>query len=178
VIVKLAYKLLDDGGTDALKLTYALAVFLLTALFAVADETPTIRICIGPLEDHSGYQLAIDKIQADLASQLSHKHIKAVNIPGHDFSAEMDTNNCEYLLLGEFSKLSELPTCPKCPVVDERKYFALQFGFALRKSAAEQPLYSHKGGVIDKNPKTCVDDHIFETVRFVREYFKTLGKAT
>jgi hypothetical protein len=130
------------------------------------------------LEDHSGYQLAIDKIQADLASELSHKHIKAVNIPGHDFSAEMTTNNCEYLLLGEFRKVSEVPTCPKCPVVDEHKYFALQFTFALRKSAAEQPMYSRKSAVIDKNPKTCADDNVWETVNFVREYFKSIGKSS
>ena len=150
----------------------------LSAIFAAAEKTPTIRICIGPLENHSGYQLPIDKLNADLASQLSHKHIKAVNIPGHDLSAEMVTNNCAYLLSGEFSNFTARLSCATCPVVDERKYFGLQFGFTLKQNAAEHPVYSHEEGVIDKNPKTCADDHIWETVRFIREYFKTVDKAT
>ncbi len=162
----------------SVKMAYVLTVLLLTAIFASASEAASIRICVGPLEDHSGYQLSIDKIQADLISQLSHKSIKAVGIPGHDFSKEMATNNCEYLLRGEFSKVTDPPTCPKCPVVDERKYFALRFTFALRKSAAEEPVYSNKSGVIDKNPKTCADDNVWETVNAVRQYFRSIGKTT
>ena len=161
-----------------MKATYVLTVLLLTAISATANDTPSIRICVGPLADHSGYQLSVDKIQADLTSELSHKRIKAVSISGHDLSAEMAANNCEYLLRGEFSKITDPPTCPKCPVVDERKYFALRFTFALRKSTAEEPVYSNKSGVIDKNPKTCADDNVWETVNSVRQYFKSIDKAT
>jgi len=39
-------------------------------------------------------------------------------------------------------------------------------------------VYSHKSAVVDKNPKTCADDHIWETVRFVHDYFKKAGKAS
>lgn len=158
-----------------------LLLFLLTATFAAAADKPSIRICVGPLENHSSYQLPIDKLKADLVFQLSHKHIRGVSITGQDLSAEMAKNNCEYLVSAEFSNSaikSGEPICGKCPVVDERKHFALQFGFYLKKSPAEAPVYSHRGAVIDKNPKTCADDHIWETVRFIRDYFKSVGKAT
>jgi len=48
----------------------------------------------------------------------------------------------------------------------------------LEKAASDQPVYSHKSAVVDKNPKTCADDHIWETVRFVHDYFKKAGKAS
>jgi len=157
-----------------------LGLFLLTATFAAAQDTHSIRICVGPLENHSSYQLPTDNLQASLVAQLSHKHIKAVSISGQDLTAEMAKNNCEYLISGEFSNFtmpSGQPNCGKCPVVDERKYFALGFGFHLKKNPAEAPVYSHSGGVIDKNPKTCADDHVWETVGFIRNYFKSVGKT-
>jgi hypothetical protein len=158
-----------------------LLLCLLTATFAAAEDAHPIRICVGPLENHSTYQLPTDKLQAELVSQLSHKHIRAVIITGQDLSAEMAKNSCEYLFSAEFSN-SAIPRdehiCDKCPVVDERKHFALQFGFYLKKSPAQDPVYSHRGAVIDKNPKTCADDHIWETVRFIRDYFKSVGKPT
>ena len=160
------------------RVTRILFFIFLSASFAAARKTPSVRICIGPLENHSTYPLPLDKLEASLALQLGYKHFEAINVPGHDLSAEMASNNCEYLLSGEFTNFTVTLDCPKCPVVDERKHFALQFGFALRKSPTEQPLYSHKGAVIDKNPKTCADDHIWETVRFVQTYFKTAGKAS
>lgn len=153
-------------------------LFFLTAALAAAQEKPSARICISSLENHSSYQLPIDKLKAELESELSHKHIKAVNIAGNDTSAEMVTNNCEYLLSGEFSNFTGKLNCASCPVIDERKHFALQFSFRLKKSAAEEPVYSHQGAVIDKNPKTCADDHIWETAGFIREYLKSIGKAT
>ena len=158
-----------------------LLLFLLNATFAAAEDAPSIRICVGPLENHSSYELPIDQLQASLVSQLSHKHIKAVSISGQDLPAEMAKNNCQYLFSAGFSNHAMPrgePICGKCPVVDERKHFALGFGFYLKKNPAEDPVYSHKGAVIDKNPKTCADDHIWETVRFIRDYFKSVGKAT
>src|SRR5215467_12756447 len=135
-----------------------LVLFLLTATFAAAEDSHSIRICVGPLENHSSYQLPIDQLQASLVAQLSHKHIKAVSITGQDVSAEMAGNKCEYLVVAEFSNFT-MPSgqlnCGKCPVVDERKYFALGFGFYLKKDPSQDPVYSHSGGVIDKNPKTC-----------------------
>jgi hypothetical protein len=160
------------------KLTQIIILVFLTAGFAAAREKPSIRICIVPLENHSTYPLPLDKLEASLALQLGHKHIEAVNVPGHDLSTEMASNNCEYLLSGEFSNFTATLECPNCPVIDERKHFALQFGFALRKTASDQPVYSHKSAVVDKNPKTCADDHIWETVRFVHDYFKKAGKAS
>ena len=160
----------------ALNMTQIIALFFLIANPAAARATPPIRVCIGPLQNHSNYQLPVDKLNADLASQLSHKHIQAVNIPGYDLSAEMATNNCEYLLSGEFSNFTATLSCAKCPVIDERKHFALQFEFALKKSADGDPVYSHQGAVIEKNPKTCADDHIWETVGFIRDYFKTAAE--
>lgn len=70
-------------------------VFLFAATFAAAEGAPPIRICVAPLENHSIYQLPIDKLQSDLVLQLSHKHISAVNIKGQDLSDEMAKNSCE-----------------------------------------------------------------------------------
>jgi|GEM_PF-3352361 len=152
---------------------------LLAVTCAAAQDAPPIRICVAPLENHSTYQLPTDKLQASLVSQLGHQHIMAVSITGQDLSAEMAKNNCGYLFSAEFSNSAiqhGVPICDKCPVVDERKHFALQFGFYLKKSPAQDPVYSHKGAVIDKNPKTCADDHIWETVRFISDYFKSVGQ--
>lgn len=160
------------------RLTQIILLVFLNASIAAARKAPSVRICISPLENHSTYPLPLDKLEASLALQLGYKHFEAINVPGHDLSAEMTSNNCEYLLSGEFTNFTTTLDCANCPVINERKHFALQFGFALRKSAADQPVYSHKGAVVDKNPKTCADDHIWETVRFVREYFKTAGKAS
>jgi len=158
-----------------------LLLILLSATFAVAEDSHSIRICVGPLENHSSYQLPTDILQASLVAQLSHKHIKAVSITGQDIPAEMARSNCQYLFAGEFSNFN-MPAsqlvCAKCPVVDGRKYFSLGFGFHLKRSPAEDPVYSHSGGVIDKKPTTCADDHIWETVNFIRKYFKSVGKAT
>jgi hypothetical protein len=156
-------------------------LFWVTATFAAAEDTPSIRICVGQLGNQSSYQLPTDKLQADLVAQLSHKHIKAVSISGQDLSAEMAKNNCEYLLTAEFNNSTIKPgqlSCAKCPVVDDRKYFALQFGFYLKKGPAEKPLYAHTDAVIDKNPKTCADDHMWQTARYIRDYFKSVGKPT
>jgi hypothetical protein len=157
-----------------------LLLFLLTATFAAAEDSHSIRICVGPLENHSSYQLPIDNLQLSLVAQLTHKHIKAASITGQDLTAEMARNKCDYLVSGEFSNFTMppgQPTCGKCPVVDARKYFALGFGFHLKKSPAEDPVYFHSGGIIDKNPKTCADDHIWETAGFIRNYFKSVGKS-
>ncbi len=167
-----------NGGADDFQADPNHYFGFLTAGFAAAREKPSIRICIVPLENHSTYPLPLDKLEASLALQLGHKHIEAVNVPGHDLSTEMASNNCEYLLSGEFSNFTATLECPNCPVIDERKHFALQFGFALRKTASNKPVYSHKSAVVDKNPKTCADDHIWETVRFVHDYFKKAGKAS
>jgi hypothetical protein len=57
-------------------------------------------------------------------------------------------------------------------VIDNRKKFALKFGFELKKSVDSKPLYSDQWTVIDKNPKTCAEDHFWETVVRIRAYLK------
>jgi hypothetical protein len=151
-------------------------VILLGTSLGVAKDEGSIRVCIGPLENRSSYQLPVDKLKADVASQLSHKQVKAIII-NDDISAEMAKNKCDYLLLGEFSNVVSLKPGETADiggiVVDDRKRFALRFRFELRRNVGEKPVYSDQISVIDKNPKTCADDQIYEAVRSIREYLKT-----
>ena len=149
---------------------------LFASSLAIANDPSPIRICIGSIEDRSSFHLPIDKIRTELVKELSHKNITAVSITGDDIAAEMTRNNCDYLLRGEFWDTVSIKPGETANVggiiVDNRKKFALSFGFELRKSLDEKPVFSDQWGVIDKNPKTCVDDHVYESVTRIRNHFK------
>ena len=151
-----------------------LLFILLAAGFAAADNPPTIRVCIGRLENHSAYQLPIDKLKKYFLSELSHKQIKGISIAGDDISDEMTQNHCDYLASGEFrggpSKSGETVDLGSGTVVDDRKHFAMGFIFDLKKNPSEKPGYSHEEVVIDKNPKTCGDDLVYDAAHLIRDY--------
>src|SRR5947209_7105321 len=156
-------------------MTSRIIFFLLLATnFAAAAGAPAVRICVGPVENHSKYELPLEKLRGYLVSQLSHKQTSAVAISGPDLAAAMAEHHCDYLLTGEFSNFAGAlsPTCPQCPAIDERKHFALQFHWTLAKSVAGEPVLAHKSTVVDKNPKTCADDHVWETVQLIRDHLK------
>src|SRR5262245_27048973 len=103
-------------------------IFVVATLAAAEDARP-IRICVGPLENHSSYQLPIEKLKKDFVSQLSHKNINAINITGQDLDAEVASNSCEYLVGGVFSDFARLKPGESVVIggiiVDDRKRFAL-----------------------------------------------------
>ena len=145
---------------------------LCTAVFAAAKDKPDIRICVATLANHSKYDLPLDKLTEELASELSHKQIKATAIPGQDLQAEMEKNGCEYLLSGLFSDSTlRGSTCPKCPSVDEQKYFALHFRFYFGKGSSKDSEFSGESTTIDKKPRDCADDHVWQTAQLIRKHF-------
>ena len=153
-----------------------LPVVLLAASLAAAEKKPLIRICVGPLDNHSSYQLPIEKLRADFVTQLSHKNVKAVMTEGGDPVTERTKNNCDYLVAGEFTDFISLKSGETVNlggvIVDNKKKFAQRFKYALRERGGEKPVYSRKEDIIDKNPKTCADDQIYLATKHVREYFK------
>jgi len=155
-----------------------LLVVLLGATAAVAADKPLVRICVAPLENHSKYSFPVDKAKQYLLSELNHKQIKSIDIPeGADVSAAMKANSCEFLLRGEFIDFVNLAPGQVASVggivVDDKKKFALRFEFELRKSVEEKPVYSNHSTVIDKNPKTCADDNVWEAAQSIRKYFNS-----
>ena len=153
-----------------------LLLFVLLASSLALANDPTIRICVGSIENHSSFQLPMDDFRASFVKELSHKNITAVSITGNDVAAEMTRNHCDYLLRAEFMDSVSIKPGETANVggivVDNRKRYALSFGFELRKNLGEEPLLSDHWGVIDKNPKTCVDDHLYEAVTRIRDHFK------
>jgi hypothetical protein len=148
-----------------------------TATVAAASDKPSIRICVGPLENHSKYSFDIGKAREHLLSYLPHKQIKAFDLPsGTDVADAITKNNCDYLLRGEFSDFVNLAPGQVANVggivVDEKKKFALRFDFDLRKGLDDKPVHQDRSVVIDKNPKTCADDNVWDAAMSVRKYFK------
>jgi len=153
-----------------------LGLLIFAATLASAGDRPTIRICVAPLENHSKYTFAVDKVKQYFLSELDHKQIKAVDIPdGADVLAEMKSQKCEYLVRSKFTDyVTQVPgqvISIAGIVIDEKKKFVLKFDFELRK-ADEKLVLGGGAAYIDKNPKTCGDDAVYEAAKSIRDHFK------
>jgi hypothetical protein len=155
---------------------WIIAVLLASASFAAASEPPPAVICVGPLGNRTNYQFAIEKVKAYFVSELSHKPVRAIDITGDDIPVQMAKNKCDFLVSGEFSDYARLKPGETVQiggvVVDGRKKFALRFTFELVKSLEGKPIYSDTIVVIDKNPKTCADDQVYEAARSILDHLK------
>jgi hypothetical protein len=77
-------------------------VFLASSFAAAKDDAPSIRICVGSIENRSSLTIPMDDVRRYFLAELNHKNIKAISIAALDPTDEMPKNACDYLVRGSF----------------------------------------------------------------------------